>query len=215
MQELFDSLPQSWKALLESERPHFLRVQAFLDRREFIPLQENIFRALPTEPSHIRVVILGQDPYPNPAHAMGLSFSVPTSVKALPASLKNIFKELEDDLDVANTSGDLSAWNDQGVLLLNRILTTDPTASLAHAGIGWEEITKKIVEIAAAQKSIAVLWGNKAQELADLFPSDSVLSSAHPSPLSAYRGFFGSKPFSRVNALLVERGKEAIDWRTH
>ena len=214
MQELFDSLPQSWKELLESEKHHFLKVQKFLNGREFIPSQENIFRALSINPSNIRVLILGQDPYPNPAHAMGLSFSVPASVTALPASLRNIFNELESDLGVVNTSGDLSTWSEQGVLLLNRILTTDPTSSLAHAGNGWEEITKRIVEIAVEQNAIAVLWGNKAQELAHHFPEGSVLASAHPSPLSSYRGFFGSKPFSKVNALLMERGEDPIDWRT-
>lgn len=213
--ELFDSLPQSWQSLLQSEKPHFATAENFLNQREFIPSKADIFKALEVEPERIRVVILGQDPYPNPAHAMGLSFSVPKSISSLPTSLRNIFKELEDDLGVSNSSGDLSHWRDQGVLLLNRILTTNPHSSLAHAGIGWEEITKRIVERAAEQKAIAVLWGRKAQELASLFPENSVISSSHPSPLSAYRGFFGSKPFSKVNSLLEDTNHQPIDWRTH
>jgi len=215
LQELFDLLPQTWKALLESEKPQFLEVQKFLDHREFIPLQENLFRALSIDPDEVRVVILGQDPYPSPHHAMGMSFSVPKTTNVLPGSLRNIFKEIENDVGVTNTLGDLSPWKDQGVLLLNRILTTDPSSSLAHAGIGWEEITRKIVEIAAARDAIGILWGNKAQELSHFFSDKYRISSAHPSPLSAYRGFFGSRPFSRVNALLTERGQRPIDWRTH
>ena len=213
--ELFDSLPQTWQAHLQSERTHFATVESFLNQREFIPGKADIFRALEVEPEGIRVVILGQDPYPNPAHAMGLSFSVPKSISSLPASLRNIFKELEDDLGVSNSSGDLSHWKDQGVLLLNRILTTNSNSSLAHAGIGWEEITKSIVELAAQRKAIAVLWGRKAQELASLFPENSVISSSHPSPLSAYRGFFGSKPFSKINSLLEVTNQQPIDWRTY
>lgn len=213
--ELFNSLPTPWKLLLEEEKPDFATVEHFLSAREFIPQESAIFNALDLTPQKVRVVIVGQDPYPNPLHAMGLSFSVPKSVSRLPPSLRNIFRELESDCGISNTSGDLSHWRDQGVLLINRVLTTDKGSSLAHTGIGWEQITKKIVQVAAQQQAIAVLWGTKAQELADLFPAKSVLSTPHPSPLSAYRGFFGSKPFSKINALLVEAGQVPIDWHTH
>jgi uracil-DNA glycosylase len=201
--------------LLEEEKQHFATAEKFLAERDFIPQAAEIFSALILPPQGVRVVIVGQDPYPNSAHAMGLSFSVPKSISPLPASLRNIFIELESDCGILNSSGDLSYWRDQGVLLINRVLTTDKGSSLAHLGIGWEQITKRIVEIAAKQNSIAVLWGNKAQELSGLFPTDSVLATAHPSPLSAYRGFFGSKPFSKVNSLLVKAGQEPIDWHTH
>jgi uracil-DNA glycosylase len=213
--ELFESLPPSWKVPLAGEKENFERIQQFLNHRDFIPQENNIFNALTIPPEKIRVVIVGQDPYPNPAHAMGLSFSVPNSISPLPASLQNIFKELESDCGISNRNGDLSYWRDQGVLLINRILTTDRGSSLAHIGIGWEQITKRIVGIAAQRQVIAVLWGNKAQELAGLFPHQLVLASAHPSPLSAYRGFFGSKPFSKINSMLVEAGQVPIDWRTY
>ena len=213
--ELFDSLPLPWKLILEEEKPHFARIGQFLSVRDFIPQEAEIFNALMIAPQNVRIVIVGQDPYPNPVHAMGLSFSVPKSVSPLPASLRNIFKELESDCGISNTSGDLSSWRDQGVLLINRILTTDNGSSLAHIGIGWEQITKKIVQVAAQQQAIAVLWGNKAHDLAEFFPAKSVLSSSHPSPLSAYRGFFGSKPFSKINSMLEEAGQVPIDWRTY
>jgi uracil-DNA glycosylase len=213
--ELFDSLPLPWKLRLEEEKPHFARVEQHLSVRDYIPQEATIFNALVLAPESVRVVIVGQDPYPNPAHAMGLSFSVPKTVSPLPASLRNIFKELESDCGISNTSGDLSYWRDQGVLLINRVLTTEKGSSLAHIGIGWEQITKKIVHVAAQQQAIGVLWGSKAQDLAEFFPAKSVLASPHPSPLSAYRGFFGSKPFSKINSMLVEAGQVPIDWRTH
>jgi uracil-DNA glycosylase len=213
--ELFDSLPASWKALLEGEIQNFEKVEHFLENSNFIPRKNEIFNALSIDPEKIRVVIVGQDPYPNPIHAMGLSFSVPKSVSPLPPTLRNIFKELASDLGILNTSGDLSHWRDQGVLLINRVLTTEEGSSLTHSGIGWEAITKKIVEVAAQNKAVAVLWGNRAAELADLFPRNFVLASAHPSPLSAYRGFFGSKPFTKINLLLAQEGQKPIDWHTY
>ena len=170
-------------------------------------------RALTTPIESIRVVIIGQDPYPTPGYAHGLAFSVSRNVVKLPASLKNIFKELESDCAVERpVNGDLSRWSDQGVLLLNRILTTRAGQSLAHADIGWQVITDEVARVLGERSVIAILWGKSAQELTHYFPAEVVIASAHPSPLSSYRGFFGSKPFSSVNRILVDRGQDGINW---
>jgi uracil-DNA glycosylase len=159
-----------------------------------------------------RVVFFGQDPFPTLGHAHGLAFSVETSVASLPASLRNIFKELQSDLGITRSQGDLSDWCDQGVMLINRILTTDVGQSLAHEKLGWQEITTAVAQILGKNDVIAVLWGNSALELRSFFPDDDVVASVHPSPLSAYRGFFGSKPFSQVNARLLLKGHNTITW---
>lgn len=213
--ELFNSLSKSWQSALKDEEQKINAIENHLTSVSYIPEFAQIFAALSVEPELIKVVLLGQDPYPNPEHAMGLSFSVPQGVTPLPASLKNIFKELKEDLGVENTSGDLSSWRDQGVLLLNRVLTTSPRESLSHGNVGWEIVTEKIVSIAAEVDPIAILWGNKAQEVAGYFSQDKTITSAHPSPLSSYRGFLGSKPFSKVNEILITEGKVPINWQTH
>ena len=159
----------------------------------------------------IKCVIVGQDPYPTKGNAHGLAFSVPPSVSKIPASLKNIFTELESDLGISTPKhGDLTPWVSQGVLLLNRVLTTQVGQSDAHKGLGWQVITEAIASAAANQNPVAVLWGKQAQELGDLFSLK--VESVHPSPLSAYRGFFGSKPFSQVNAMLKDTHRTEIDW---
>jgi uracil-DNA glycosylase len=156
-------------------------------------------------------VIVGQDPYPTPGNAMGLAFSTPPSVKKIPQSLKNIFAELENDQGIAPpTTGDLSHWSSAGVLLLNRILTTRQGESNAHTDIGWQRITDHIATELGKRDVVAVLWGKQAQELSGFFRHK--VESVHPSPLSAYRGFFGSKPFTQVNQLLISQGREPIDW---
>ena len=214
MLELFDYLPGDWQQFLEQQRSNVYRISKHLDSVDSIPENRSIFAAFPDRPEDVRVLILGQDPYPDRNHATGLAFSVPHTINTLPASLRNIFTELESDLGIVNTSGDLSSWKGQGVLLLNRVLTTSDGSSLAHKGIGWEEFTEEVIRISSRHKPIAVLWGKKAGECAQYFAQDLTISSPHPSPLSAYRGFFGSKPFSRVNSLLLESGSEAIDWST-
>jgi uracil-DNA glycosylase len=171
-----------------------------------------IFRALEISPSNVKVLILGQDPYPRFDHAMGLAFSIPSKSAVLPASLRNIFKELSDDLSIERTNGDLSDWASQGVMLLNRTLTIGKNGTNDHRGSSWRLVTERIVKVVADNGAIAVLWGNDAQELKGYFNSDHVISSAHPSPLSAYRGFFGSKPFSKVNQLLLAKGAQKINW---
>ena len=143
---------------------------------------------------------------------MGMAFSVRENTNPLPASLKNIFTELEDDLGYKRTNGDLSDWKDQGVLLLNRSLTVDAHESNSHIGLNWSQITEPIIESVARGGAIGILWGNQAALAGKYFPKENVLSSAHPSPLSAYRGFFGSKPFSKSNIKLLEKGLSPIKW---
>ena len=178
----------------------------------FIPEQQSIFRALQIPPDQVKVVIVGQDPYPNAKHAMGLAFSIPAGVAPLPKSLKNIFTELNDDLVIERSNGDLSDWANQGVLLLNRSLAVEPGKSDSHSNLGWQDFTEKIIQAAASNGALAILWGNEAQKVSNLFADEDVFKSAHPSPLSAYRGFFGSKPFSKVNKRLKEKGLIPIKW---
>ena len=178
----------------------------------FIPSEKNIFAAFSKEPNLIRVLIVGQDPYPNPDYANGLAFSVSPGITQLPASLKNIYKELESDLGIKRNSGDLSDWANQGVLLINRCLTVEPGKSGSHTDIGWQVFTESVIKYCAINGALGILWGNEAQKLSHYFSKDDLFESAHPSPLSAYRGFFGSKPFSKVNNRLIEKKLEPIKW---
>ena len=206
---LVNLLPEPWKPILD------LDVLAEISENlkgVFLPETKNIFRALTIEPTKVKVIILGQDPYPNPKHAMGLAFSVNSDVTPLPSSLRNIFTELENDLGYKRTNGDLSDWNDQGVLLLNRTLTVAPSKSGSHEKLKWHLLTEKIVQHVAENNAVGLLWGNQAITLKKYFTEQSVITSAHPSPLSSYRGFFGSKPFSTVNSKLIEKGLTPIKW---
>lgn len=182
------------------------------------PSTEHIFAALEMPLHAVRVLIVGQDPYPTPGHAIGLAFAVARDVQPLPASLRNILTEYSADLGLPSPShGDLSAWTSQGVLLLNRCLTVRTGSPGSHRGKGWEEVTDVIVAglVARGTPLVALLWGKDAQALAPQLTAGgaSVLSAPHPSPLSAHRGFFGSRPFSRANAALVAAGAEPIEWR--
>jgi len=206
---LWDQLPSVWKKLLDQDEINKVE-KAIGDNYQ--PDLGLIFRALEISPSNVKVLILGQDPYPRFDHAMGLAFSIPSKSAVLPASLRNIFKELSDDLSIERTNGDLSDWASQGVMLLNRTLTIGKNGTNDHRGSSWRLVTERIVKVVADNGAIAVLWGNDAQELKGYFNSDHVISSAHPSPLSAYRGFFGSKPFSKVNQLLLAKGAQKINW---
>jgi uracil-DNA glycosylase len=181
----------------------------------YLPAANHILRAFASPLAKVKVLIVGQDPYPTPGHPMGLSFSVAREVWPLPASLVNIYKELRADLDlVPPKHGDLSGWSDQGVMLLNRVLTVRPGSAGSHRGRGWEEITECAINAFANRggPSAAILWGRDAQNLKPLLGEIPWVESAHPSPLSAHRGFFGSKPFSRVNKMLVKQGGDPIDW---
>lgn len=186
--------------------------------RDYLPSGENVFRAFRAPLADVRVLIVGQDPYPTPGHPIGLCFAVDRDVWPLPRSLVNIYLELRDDVGVVPPRhGDLSAWSSQGVMLLNRSLTVRPGTPASHAGKGWEEVTECAIGALAAraeagQPIAAILWGRHAQSLKPLLGPIPWVESVHPSPLSASRGFFGSRPFSRVNRLLTERGGSAIDW---
>jgi len=202
----------SWKPVLEPFSADIARILGSLQGSSIAPAQDRIFAALEVPLSEVRCVIIGQDPYPTAGNAHGLAFSIPDQVAKIPASLKNIFKELHSDLGLEiPQSGNLEKWRDQGVLLLNRILTTEVGRSNAHSNLGWQMITKGIAEAAANQNAVAILWGTEAQALAPVFRES--ITSVHPSPLSAYRGFFGSKPFSKVNEALIRICREPIDWR--
>lgn len=184
--------------------------------RSYLPAGENVLRAFTLPMANVRVLILGQDPYPTPGHAVGLSFSVAQEVRPLPKSLINIYKELESDLGIPPAShGDLSAWFNQGVLLLNRVLTVRPGSAGSHRGKGWEAVTEQAVKALAEREGplVAILWGKDAQRAESLLGDVPVIRSPHPSPLSAHAGFFGSRPFSRANATLEEQGASPIDWR--
>ena len=181
----------------------------------YLPAGSDVLRAFTYPLDAVKVLIVGQDPYPTPGHPMGLSFSVAPGVRP-PRSLDNIFKELQADCGVpAPTSGDLTPWAEQGVMLLNRVLTVRPGESASHQGWGWEKVTQCAIEALVARQAplVAILWGRQAQSLEPMLGTTPIVASAHPSPLSASRGFFGSRPFSRANALLAEQGAPAVDWQ--
>ncbi|MDR1427456.1 MAG: uracil-DNA glycosylase [Bifidobacteriaceae bacterium] len=192
----------------------FLRAQNSAGR-PFLPPGPQVLRAFTYPMAEVKVLIVGQDPYPTPGHAMGLSFSVPAGVRPLPPSLVNIFTELTADAGVPPpSSGDLRPWSEQGVMLLNRVLSVRPGAPGSHRGHGWEEVTQRAIDALAARGGplVAILWGNDARALAPRLGAVPRIESPHPSPLSANRGFFGSHPFTRANALLEAQGGTPVDW---
>ena len=193
----------------------FLRAERAA-RRPFLPNASRILAALQQPLDDVRVLIVGQDPYPTPGHPVGLSFSVGADVRPLPPSLRNILQEYREDLGHGQpTSGDLTPWSERGVLLLNRVLTVSPGAPGSHRGKGWEAVTEQAIRALALRDRplVSILWGRDARTLKPLLAPHPSIESAHPSPLSAHNGFFGSRPFSRANALLAEQGAEPIDWR--
>jgi uracil-DNA glycosylase len=192
----------------------FLREQLALGR-PYLPEGDRIFAAFRRPLADVRVLVVGQDPYPTIGHPIGLSFAVEKHVRPLPASLRNIYTELASDLGVTPPEhGDLTAWSERGVMLLNRSLTVRPGAPASHAGKGWEEVTACAISALVARGGplVAVLWGRHAQSLKPVLGQVPYVESVHPSPLSAHRGFFGSRPFSRVNELLVAQGGVPMDW---
>ncbi|MBA0126132.1 uracil-DNA glycosylase [Haloechinothrix sp. YIM 98757] len=197
----------------------FLRTE-IAQGREYLPAGENVLRAFQQPFEDVRVLIVGQDPYPTPGHPVGLSFSVAPDVRPLPKSLVNIFQEYRDDLGHPMPStGDLSPWSERGVLLLNRALTVRAGKPNSHQGKGWEEVTEQAIRALAARDKplVAILWGRNARNLKPLLQQESsavrCVESPHPSPMSAHYGFFGSRPFSRTNALLEEQGADPLDWK--
>ena len=210
--QLFDQLHSDWKRVLQPHRDLILEIEKRLINLDIAPDFNEIFRSLTRSIEATNVVIFGQDPYPTKGHAHGLAFSVDSSVSPLPSSLGNIFKELSTDCGINRTSGDLTDWFDQGVLLVNRVLTTQTGASLAHADFEWQQITDVVAQELGKHNVVAILWGKNAGELSHHFAPELIIESVHPSPLSAYRGFFGSKPFSRCNEILKAHDKSPIAW---
>ena len=220
LRELID---QGWATALQPVEEQVAIMGKFLRDevaagRGYLPAGENVLRAFTFPFDKVRVLIVGQDPYPTPGHAVGLSFSVAPDVRPLPRSLENIFKEYAGDLGLpAPSNGDLSPWAQRGVLMLNRVLTVQPGNSASHRGKGWEAVTECAIRalVDRSVPMVAILWGRDASTLKPMLTGKDCLSmeSAHPSPLSASRGFFGSRPFSRANELLVQLGAEPIDWQ--
>lgn len=212
-----------WAAALAGQEAQIHAMGDFLRAeiaagRNYLPTGDKVLRAFSRPLAEVRVLIVGQDPYPTPGHPIGLSFAVDRAVRPLPKSLINIYRELADDLGVPPAEhGDLTGWFDQGVLLLNRCLTVQPGRSASHRGKGWEPVTQAAIEALAARGGplVAILWGRDAQSLTGTLTAAGVpvIASAHPSPLSAHSGFFGSRPFSRANAALQAQGGTEIDWR--
>lgn len=193
----------------------FLRAEIAAGRR-YLPVGADVLRVFAQPFDAVRVLVVGQDPYPTPGHAVGLSFSVAPDTRPVPRSLANIFREYTDDLGLPTpSSGDLTPWTEQGVLLLNRVLTVRPGEPASHRGQGWEAVTEQAIRALVARPAplVALLWGKDARTLTPLLDDVPIIASAHPSPMSADRGFFGSRPFSRVNAELVDLGDEPVDWR--
>jgi uracil-DNA glycosylase len=219
--DLREIIDADWAAALEpvagriAAMGDFLRGEIAAGRR-YLPAGENVLRAFQQPFAGVRVLIMGQDPYPTPGNAVGLSFSVAPTVRRLPPSLINIFREYSADLGYPTPStGDLVPWSERGVLLLNRVLTVRPGQPGSHRGIGWEEVTEQAIRALAARQAplVAILWGRDARNLAPLLDGVPLIESAHPSPNSADRGFFGSRPFSQANKLLEQQGAAPIDWR--
>lgn len=209
-----------WVPVLEPVQQHIAAMGEFLRAevaagRQYLPSGDRILRAFGQPLSAVRVLIVGQDPYPTPGHAVGLSFSVEPDVRPIPRSLQNIYREYAADLGLPPpANGDLSPWERHGVLLLNRCLTVQPGAPASHRGKGWEQVTEAAIDglVARDVPFVAILWGRDAQGLTPRLGSTPIVASPHPSPMSADRGFFGSRPFSRVNEHLAKLGAEPVDW---
>ncbi|WP_040162128.1 uracil-DNA glycosylase [Nigerium massiliense] len=218
---LRDLVADDWADALAAVEPAITAMGDFLRAelaagRGYLPAGPNVLRAFTRPLADVRVLIVGQDPYPTPGQAVGLSFSVGPAVRPLPRSLQNIFRELSDDLGIApSPHGDLSAWFEQGVLLLNRCLTVRPGAAASHRGKGWEQVTARAIDALAERGGplVAILWGRDAQNLSGALGDIPIIASPHPSPLSASGGFFGSRPFSRANGALVAQGAQPINWQ--
>ena len=212
----FEQMHKSWQVALADQRPLLERIE--VDLRPFFskiaPAPQLVCRAFEMPIDEVRVLLLGQDPYPTAGDAVGLAFAIAPG-RALPRSLRNIMTELASDIPAATHTGDLSRWSEQGVMLLNRHLTTGLSSAGSHIGLGWQEFTDAAVRALAQHHGrdlVAVLWGNQARTAQPLLGAAQIVASAHPSPLSAHRGFFGSKPFSQVNQALEKVGREPIDW---
>ena len=210
---LWQLLTPAWQEALVNKRDAIENIDEFLTKQnQFNPAKENVFRALSDSPSDFRVIIVGQDPYPDAKLATGYSFAIPVSQK-IPPTLRNISLEFKSDIG-KELPADLSIWATRGVLLLNRVLTCQTGHSLSHEKIGWQAITDAVISSVLVQnpKTVGILWGNYAKQVAPLFSATQLINSVHPSGLSAHRGFFGSKPFSKTNELLTKSNQKPIEW---
>jgi uracil-DNA glycosylase len=218
---LHEVVEAGWAAALEPVADRIAAMGDFLrgeiaEGRPYLPAGENVLRAFKQPFDEVKVLIVGQDPYPTPGHPIGLSFSVAADVRPLPGSLVNIFKEYTTDLGHPSpANGDLSAWTEQGVLLLNRVLTVRPGKPASHRGKGWEAVTEQAIKALVARDKplVAILWGRDARNLRPMLGPVPAIESAHPSPMSAAGGFFGSRPFSRANQLLERQGATPVEWK--
>ena len=211
---LLAQIDKSWQALFAEHQLELTKIQNLITSQRIAPAYENVLRVFNYPISHYRAVIVGQDPYPTPGFATGLAFSVSREVTKLPASLRNIFSEYVSDTGFRYPiTGDLSHWASNGVALLNSSLTLNLDDKSEHLNIGWQRITADALDLLASHGCVAILWGSQAQKIGSKFSNSQQVSSVHPSPLSAYRGFFGSKPFTKCNQLLVASGQAPIDWR--
>ena len=211
---LLAQIDKSWQPFFDKHQTELTEILSTVASHRITPSSENIFRVFSYPIDHYRAVIVGQDPYPTPGYANGLAFSVNPDVTRLPASLKNIFSEYVSDTGFSKPkNGDLSDWARNGVALLNSSLTLNLDDKAEHLKIGWQRFTTAALDILAARGCVAILWGSHAQRLGTAFASSQRIESVHPSPLSAYRGFFGSKPFTRCNELLITSDQAPINWR--
>jgi uracil-DNA glycosylase len=211
---LLAQIDKSWLPLFAKHKSELTEIQGIITPQRIAPTYENVLRIFNYPISHYRAVIVGQDPYPTQGYATGLAFSVSPEVTKLPASLKNIFTEYVSDTGFSYPiNGDLSSWAENGVALLNSSLTLNLDDKSEHLRIGWQSITAAALDILATHGCVAILWGSQAQKLGSKFSNSRQVNSVHPSPLSAYRGFFGSKPFTKCNQLLISVGQAPIDWR--
>jgi uracil-DNA glycosylase len=219
-QPLAELVDSGWATALQPVADEVARLGEFLraeteSGRRYLPAGQNVLRAFTYPLDDVRVLIVGQDPYPTPGHPIGLSFAVDRSVRPVPRSLQNIYRELGDDLGLpAPQHGDLTGWASHGIMLLNRVLTVQSGVSGSHRGKGWEAVTEQAIRALVARGGplVAILWGRDAASLKPLLGDTPTVSSAHPSPLSAHNGFFGSRPFSRANELLAAQGAPPVDW---
>jgi uracil-DNA glycosylase len=217
---LAELVDPGWAAALDPVADQIARIGDFLRAetaagRPYLPAGPNVLRAFTYPLADVRVLIVGQDPYPTPGHPLGLAFAVDRAVRPVPRSLQNIYRELTDDLGLpVPQHGDLTGWSSHGVMLLNRVLTVRAGTSGSHRGKGWESVTEQAIRALVARGGplVAILWGRDAASLAPLLGETPIVSSAHPSPLSAHNGFFGSRPFSRANELLAAQGAPPVDW---
>lgn len=207
-------IDDSWQPLFVEHQSQLAKIESTLSAQRITPALENVFRVFNSPIGHYRCVIVGQDPYPSPGYATGLAFSVSADVTRLPASLKNIFLEYVSDTGFSYPkTGDLSDWADHGVALLNTSLSLNLDDRSEHLKIGWQQITQSVLAAMASRGIVAILWGSHALKIGSCFKDNQKIQSVHPSPLSAHRGFFGSKPFTQCNQLLVASGQAPIDWR--